>query len=328
MNVLIRTDIGGNHGMGHAVRMLALARELQRQGALVSFVTATEALRNYVVPFRCYLQAETAPCCPGDVLILDTKAPDWANDDSALWLRRDAGLRVVRIDHPQASPDSCDLLIGPCAHWDAATVTRLRASFGTRFLYGWEYVLLDPAVAHLAPETVTVREQGPIVFAAGGSDPTGALQAMYDATASYRSTQPLVFLHGARSQMLNPRENVQRASGSIIASFDRSWIRRGRLLVTMFGVTCYEALWWQVPQLIYSHTDENRDGALEFQYACDDVQYCHYRGDLHTTDVAMFCTYLSYGLERSAGGSTVTFPSRFDGQGLSRLATAIQLLDK
>ena len=322
MNVLIRTDIGSHHGMGHAVRMLALARELQRRGASVTFVTATEALRNYVVPFRCDigvgLQAVSTPCQPGDILIVDTKADDWANDASALWLARDAGIRVVRIDHPHATPESCDLLIGPCAHWDTATVARLRSSFGTRFRYGWEYVLLEPLMTLMppVPQEQTVAES--IVFTAGGSDPTHALQAMYDLTATFLSTRQLIFLVGTQAPMLETRPGTKRLSPTLVASFDRVWLRYTELVVTLFGVTSYEALWWEVPQVIFTHTYENQMGARQFAAQHSAMAVC--RGDIHHETPETVRQTLEAIL---AQGPYVPRPAAFDGLGVQRVAQAI-----
>ena len=322
MNILIRVDIGAHHGMGHAVRMLALARELQRQGASVTFVTATDALRNYVVPFRCDIgvgpQAVTTPSKRGDILIVDTKADDWANDNSGLWLTRDAGLRVVRIDHPYATPEACDLLIGPCTHWDTATVTRLRTSFGTRFLYGWEYVLLDPLLTLMPPVPQEQAVAESIVFTAGGSDPTHALQAMYDLTAPFVSTRQLIFLVGTQAPMLETRPGTQRLSPTLVTSFDRTWIRHAELVVTLFGVTSYEALWWEVPQVIFTHTAENQLGARQFAAQHPAMAMC--RGDIHHETPETVRQTLEVILEQ---GPYVPRPAAFDGLGVQRVAQAI-----
>lgn len=321
MNVLIRTDIGSHHGMGHAVRMLALARELQGRGASVTFVTATEALRNYVVPFRCMVwvgDGVLSPRLPGHTLIIDTKAHDWANDESALWLSSKAGMRVVRIDQPHASRGSCDLLIGPCAHWDTATVARLRDNFGNRFLYGWEYVLLDPLLTLLPPVPQEQSMTESMVFTAGGSDPTQALQAMYDLTATFLSTRQLIFLLGAQAQMLRQRPGTQRLSPTLVASFDRTWIRHAELVVTLFGVTSYEALWWEVPQVIFAHTYENQMGARQFAAQIPDMAVC--RGDIHRETPERFRQTLETIL---AQGPYVSRPAAFDGLGVQRVAQAI-----
>ena len=321
MNILIRTDIGAHHGMGHAVRMLALARELQHRGASVTFVTATDALRNYVVPFRCMVwtgQGVLSPRWPEYTLIVDTKADDWANDNSALWYSRQARMPVVRIDHPQATPDSCDLLVAPCAHWEPATVTRLRTSFGTRFLYGWAYVLLEPLMTLMPPVPQEQSVAESIVFTAGGSDPTQALQAMYDLTAPFVSTKQLIFLVGAQAQMLRQRHGTKRLTQTLVTSFDRTWIRHAELVVTLFGVTSYEALWWEVPQVMFTHTYENQMGARHFAAQHPAIAVC--RGDIHHETPETLRQTLEAILEQ---GPYAPRPAAFDGLGVQRVAQAI-----
>ncbi len=324
MNIIIRTDLGSHYGLGHATRMLALARVLASQGATVAFVTATEALREYVKPFRCYVFPEEAPCNPGDVLVIDTKAQDWANDlpKGALWLARDSGLKVVRIDHPAAAPDSCDLLIAPGNHWSPETVTRLRSGFSDRFLYGWDYVLLDPEVTNLVPIPYPERVRGPVVFCAGGSDPSGALQQMYDWTKDLETEQELVFMEGAHRQgNLDPRDIMSRASACTLTDFDRRWIRQASLLVTMFGTTCYESLYWQTPQLILSHTEETQE-AVWLAYITESA--AHPSDPRHAQD---FCNDLTFHintpglLERMSENAVRYVP--LDGDGIHRVAAAI-----
>ena len=337
MNVLIRTDIGGDHGMGHAVRMLALARELQRRGASVTFVTSTDALRNYVVPFRCYLRQEYVRDMP-DIYVIDTKTSDESNDDGILAQMRDRRsispfdssrrpgsdrLKIVRIDHSFARGDSCDLLVGPCAHWDEATVAWLHSIFGDRFLYGWEYVLLDPLMTLMPPVPQEHQVTKSIVFTAGGSDPTHALQTMYDLTEYFLSTRQLVFLVGSHAQMLTSRPGTKRLSQTLVTSFDRVWIRHAEYVVTLFGVTSYEALWWEVPQVIFAHTDENRIGAQQFAFQIPRMAICS--GDIHHETSKTFRQTLQGMLEH---GLYAPRPPAFDGLGVQRVATAIQLLDR
>ena len=319
MKVIIRTDIGGTHGIGHASRMLTLARELQQRHIEVAFVTITEALRSYVPPFRCYMHSETAECIPGDVLVIDTKAADWSNDNSALWLRRDAGLHVVRIDHPHATPDSCDLLIGPCVHWDTETVARLSSSFGDRFLYGWDYVLLDPMVTNQERIPYPHRTKGPIVFTGGGSDPRGILQSWYDWTRDIPMETACVFLVGSHAAMLDPGKGP-RASFSMISSFEREWLRRAAFVVGLFGQTTYECLYWDTPMLVYGGTEENTEGSRTLakvaQYQC-----CH-AGTLQGVTQAKFLDlFLTiYGATIRRVGERMPL---FDGQGVARVATAM-----
>mgnify|MGYP001575059400 FL=1 len=259
MRVLIRCEIGGNHGIGHAVRCRDLAQALTVRGVDVRFVTTTpEKLCPFVAHFLCYDGQTTAPCRPGDVLLIDTKAQDWANDESALWLARDAGLYVVRIDHPIATPDTCDLLIAPVAHWDRDTMEGLRRAFGPRFLYGWDYIMLDEEIVQQVRVPYGERQDGPIVFCAGGSDSDGLLRRMYHWAAFLKIPAPLVFLQG-RYAVDGPVASDGHAARSNlwVEPFDRRWLHTAALVVGMFGITTYECLWYGTPMLCFARTEHD-----------------------------------------------------------------------
>jgi len=225
----------------------------------VAFVTTTlDTLSQFVAPFRCYdSRTTTAPYAKGDVLIVDTKAPDWANDDSALWLSRAAGLRIVRIDHPRATHDSCDLLVGPCAHWDVETVQPLRHGFSARLLYGWEYILLAPQAIALVPMPYRDRYDGPIVLCAGGSDPAGRLVQWWQWLEHQETRRKRLFLLPHYAPYILPSKQPHAWQQAI--PYAQSHLRHASLVVGLFGVTTYECLWYQTPMLCFARTpDEMR----------------------------------------------------------------------
>ncbi len=264
MRILLRTDAGGPHGLGHAVRCKSLAYALQARGADVFFATDTyDILSAFVAPFPC-LEAHTVTVFELDVLVVDTKVA--INDAWYRNMARSFGCKVVRIDHPDATPDTCDLLIGPVSHWPTDTVTRLRAVFGDRFLYGWDYVMFDDEVASQPPIPYTQRQNGPIVFCAGGSDPDGALDQMWNWTKDLHIETQLIFCYGVQSTGIlaragqhygPPAPMITRPPGHYIEAFTPRHLRSAALVVTTFGVTAYECLWWQTPVLCFGRTPED-----------------------------------------------------------------------
>lgn len=268
--VLIRVDIGGEHGMGHAVRCKALAQALQAHGAEVRFVSPMKAMKDFVAPFHCSLAPDSLANgyqwagCPnstlwmnegGITLVIDTKSEAAVSPEWLRCLRHEYRyVRVVRVDHPDATPDTCDLLIAPCAHWGQETVARLRQSFGERFLYGWDYVMLDADVVQHAQ--VPYEQRNGIVFCAGGSDPTGALDQMYALTENLHIDAKLLFCFGAQSHGTLRQRYEVAGEESLCASdnryampFHRDYLRQAAMVVTMFGQTCYELVWYRTPAL-------------------------------------------------------------------------------
>src|SRR5882724_4722789 len=199
MRVLIRTDVGGLYGFGHAKRMLGLAERLIDAGVEVAFATTTRALAAMVaVGHRCevtMLHGALEPLVQARapaVLVVDH--PDPGPEGALARLR--AVTRVVRIDHPDADPESCDLLILPNCHQDPAVVQQLSVAFEGRLLYGAPYALLDPAWGQARASMDTSM----IAFLSGGTDPTGALNlmlAMSDDLAGALPEVTLCYLPGS-----------------------------------------------------------------------------------------------------------------------------------
>lgn len=315
--MFIRVDMGGEYGLGHAKRCLALAKALKARGAEVLFLTTTPALAAFVTGFPCLPYGEPTLYAT-DSIVVDTKGHDAVEAAFMGSLRDTLGSKVVSIDDPLVTPETCDLLIGPCVHWSPATVQGLQAAFGTRFLYGWDYVMLDDEVTSHAPIPYEERQEGPIVLCAGGSDPSMALEKMVRWSGELPKNLSLRFAipqHARHAYSLTPWGEWM--------PFSRHLLREAALVVSMFGVTCYETLWYQTPLLMLSHADENDWGAFYLGRASSDA--ARRLGPLaaHTAATfteALLATWNSpYGrpyMHTAAAGL-------MDGQGIARIATAI-----
>lgn len=270
--ILIRVDIGGVHGLGHGVRMRALAQALAAQGAEVAFVTQTPALAAFVAPSQCWIgeHACHAYSVRDGVHIVDTAA-DIPASDYFSWRAMDSKIVVFdKIPGPDLV-DLVDLVILPNAHTAPTTIVRLEADFPGRVLHGWDYVMLPEDVAEGHPLPYDEREQQ-IVFCAGGSDPEGVLQHVYDWTADLAIDATLGFLIGHQAQydrlVLRQRDRKAR---SFMAPFTRAQLAEASLVVSLFGQTVYEALWYQTPTIVLARNDAEQVDALRLQRQCRGV---------------------------------------------------------
>ena len=309
MKILIRCDMGGIYGHGHAVRMYALAQELSRRGHQSAFISNTpDALRPFVAPFSC-THAATLALEPAshdygsvDVIIVDTKYP--IDEPWYAGIREALRGKIVRIDHPQATPESCDLLVAPGAHWDRETVRQCSQQFGTGFLYGWDYVLLSPAVVEQPPVPYSQRKRGVLVLCAGGSDPAGMLDLMMEWTVGLEVPAPLHFLR----------------PGTLMTTYAQA-LRHASLVVGMFGQTAYECLWYQTPMLLFGHTAENVEGARWLQEASE--EHVTWGGNLLATGRQAFCALVRDTYYANIGRLTGFGRQWMDGRGVERVAEAI-----
>ncbi len=348
MRALIRCDIGGVDGLGHGVRCFALARHLAMNGVDVRFVTRSPELPRFLEgQFVCrkyfdgadehlMLTRETERWC-ADALIIDHK---FSYDNGDLCYLNEHVCPVVRIDHPDALPSSCALLVAPVAHWSPETVTRLRSLFGPRFLYGWDYVLLAPEVTRMDPIPYQDRAQGPIVFCAGGSDPTGALAQMLHWSEDLLPEVKKIFAYGAMQSDVMIAYHQQHADvtetllgNRMIAPFSRELLQQASMVVSLFGVTPYECLYYQTPILILARTSEDAFDAVRLTGSARGAIYViagSARGATYVIDMMQeqarqrFCSAVAsfwnmaerHEMHRAANGL-------FDGQGLERVTQAI-----
>lgn len=257
--IVIRTDVGGHHGMGHAVRMCALANELEKYGDQVTFATTTRHALEQMTKFTCvHWVYDDGYVLDADIYILDTK--QWYLEDEIFIKSQKAkGKKIIWIDRQEVHPSTCDMVIAPNMHWKHHVIERIYDDFGDNFLYGSGYVMLAKEVSETEPTAYEYRIKNTIVFCAGGSDPSGALQRMHDWTEDIDLDRGiLIFAHPHGSI---PSSKVRRKTATVITPFQRSLLRNASLVVGMFGVTPYECLYYQTPMLVMGHTQENVLGA-------------------------------------------------------------------
>ena len=331
--ILIRTDMGREYGLGHAVRMRALASELAARGALVRFLTTTPALEAFVAPFAC--ETRSPKCLPlnDDIFVVDTKEP-WIQVLTSKSYRQDR-VKVVRIDHPDASPDSCDLLIAPVNHWHPDTVARLRHAFGPRFLYGWDYVMLATEVTSRQPIPYQERWPRRIVVCAGGSDHAGTLPRLWDWMYTNYEVPERLFLIPQHASYQLPRgysadviktsegHGWPKLTGQLSIPFDSKYLQTASLVITMFGVMCYECLWYKTPMMVFPHTKENAVGARGLETVARSLIWNG--GRLHESTQSQFCKAVAqvYNIHQQCPPQAHTL---MDGRGVERVVTAIMEL--
>mgnify|MGYP001603501285 CR=1 FL=1 len=319
MRILIRTGIGGASGMGHAVRMRALARELADRGATIGFLD-TPALTDFVAPFPCLANLHSMRSFGTvETIIFDNTVHPGVQHNTTFARFCKAGLRVVRIDHPYATPETCTLLVLPTLHTLPATLSYLRASFGDRLLAGADYVLLDQEVTAQPPIPYAGRMNGPIVFCAGGSDPDDVLGTMAQWCGSLVKTTEWVFLLPDMPSGLSiqyPWVTYQ--------PFDRAWLRKASLVVTTMGVTVYECLYYDTPTLVVGHTDQHCVAAEAlWQRYFPSVLWCDIQrmGQAHFVDLL---TDIQHGLGLPSPDKRMQKTNGLlDGKGVERVAQKI-----
>lgn len=297
-DVVIYTTAGGAHGLGHVKRMYTLATVLQSHGAQVSFASSTpDAVAAEVSKCFSVEGFEYHDAC----YIFDTKEY-WSEEE--FHELRIIG-HVVRMDHPHAMEGTADLVILPGVHYAQADITRVEQAVGkANVLYGAEYVMLSPEVAALQPLPWDARKDM-VLYCVGGTD-------AHDAARWFDEAGPSQIDHAYH--VCGPFAN--RAAYLHCLS-------TAKLVVSLFGVTTYEALYLRVPLILCGTTAENIAACsiLTERYGI------RYGGEVHGL-VTPYSTSLSHVVQMCwkhiQEGATDRWQSlHIDNQGATRVADAI-----
>jgi UDP-2,4-diacetamido-2,4,6-trideoxy-beta-L-altropyranose hydrolase len=196
MHLVVRADGSRQIGIGHVMRMLALADEVQRHGGHVTLasVRPDEALLAYartlgvaVVPGE--HDAGTVGDASWLAALSRARAAEWVVVDGYRFDHHyqqallDAGLRVVFVDdHGECERYDADIVLNQNPYAAEAMYTRRGA--GTRLLLGPAYAMLrrEFAVAAGVPPGVPGRATR-VLVTLGGADPEGAAAKVVAALA-------------------------------------------------------------------------------------------------------------------------------------------------
>lgn len=323
-DIFIRCDIGGHDGYGHATRMHAVAMELVSMGHKPpTFVSATPAIRNIVHPCPVkdmtmsddgFLRAMQG-VYPDNLLIID-KNYYWRDED--LW-RLNQRTPVIRIDHPTAEAGTCRALVLPNNHMNPKVIANMSAAHGAALYYGFEYVIVSPAVQQMRV-VPPVDRKPQVAIAAGGSDPHGALNHLYEVLRPIRSISKM-FLVGSASKFTIPRP---LDANSIIAPFDMRYIAESQCLVTMHGQTTYEALFLRVPVIGIGHSDDNCSAAWRLGALMQNTGFM-YAGDIRKLNPEPILADIEL-VTQNGDFRSRSFDNtdRIDGLGAARIAEIVQ----
>jgi spore coat polysaccharide biosynthesis predicted glycosyltransferase SpsG len=329
--IAIVTAIGGLHGMGHATRCRALADELTSLGGEVLFFTQTPRLYDMLANYKCLVSEHPmshARQHMPNIIVVDQVSKGFIPKGMCEGIRK-SGIRVVRIDHLESKENSCDLCVVPNAHQTVVVSKSLAARFGERLLIGWDYVMLDSSVTSIRGASYKKRADGDIYFCAGGSDPSGALPFMIQATTVSSETQKLPKSFGlGRHRDYGMVRTVSKYLSYRIGPFDRRKLRESALVVGTFGQTAYECIYWGTPMLCLGHSSDNAAASIELVRASKGAVQTFSSQKISSMDEETFSHFVARGYADKDALMAMHKASKglIDGKGVHRIATAIMAL--
>lgn len=261
----IRCDANSIAGLGHFMRMLALALRLEaRDGYQVVFymqppiahiarqLLATHDFAHVSVPPvtakpDAALWAAHHGTHPLDMLLIDE--PYYYPTETLQAIRKET--QLIMVDHPWATRDDCDVLLMPNMHLGPETLETLEHTFGDDLIYGRQYVLLGHVEKLFARRQRFSGLAKRIVFITGGSG-LFELLTLVDMTRALHHSMPdvhKVYLLGNSLAPMSLTADVHLESSQFLTGFAHEHIATADLAVCLFGVSIYECLALGVPVL-------------------------------------------------------------------------------
>lgn len=277
--VAVRCDLGPAVGVGHAMRCLALAQELQRCGAEVCFICDADSVPWVRRQIEQAGMGVTTPVVTAaehlalwrrlgcDAVVFDS----YLLDQEVYRAARDAGLPTLAVVDQELRGAEADVVLDQNIGAELDTVD---LPAGTRRLAGLDYVMLRDAVVDRrpgSPPRARAVEVPKVLTVFGGTDVHGASSLALSGLAATRlpfETTVVV----ARPQLRRAVENIEMAPGQSV-TFIRptnrlpALMEHADLVVSAAGSAVWEVLCLGVPAGLVCVADNQRPGYERLQRA-------------------------------------------------------------
>ncbi len=286
--MLIRCDASSAIGLGHVVRCLALADELQkRHNCQVCFAMQKEPLGIQLVEERNFLVHQMDSRYSGEEVwlkaLIQSSSPDVLVIDVRTRLSRQAvehireiGVMIVTLDDSSDRRLAADLAFYP----PVPQVEQLDWSeFSGHCYVGWEWVILRPEFAEHRQKLLGAKESSEFVdrlptllVTMGGSDPAGltlkAMQALETLSEPFRTMVVLGKGFQQYAEVSEWMETSKRHFEILRNVFSMPTLMlQADIALASFGVTAYELAALGVPSLHLCLTEDHAISSLAFERA-------------------------------------------------------------
>jgi len=274
--IIFRVDASKEVGMGHLVRCLALASELQEQHFCeITFVTTgnngiSGMIKKRGFGVKVLLQniskgdelnqlIEFARECSAEAVILDLK--NKIDAEYILELKK-LNVPLISIDNESEAAFFADINILPVAHF---VKDRKWESYQGKLYFGPEYVILRREFQKDYPRPNNKIPN--ILITMGGSDAENLTEKILSAILPIPNVHITVILgkffvfYDKIRQMITGKNNITICQdvpnvAEIMSKAD--------LAITYFGVTAYELARMGVPAIIIAHSIKDKNNAVRF----------------------------------------------------------------
>ena len=273
MKIIFRCDGSSDIGLGHLIRCLAIAKELQKQNQII-FATTKDDTNSYIkeagfeIFFKekdeteeKYLKRLNHIIHPG-IILIDKKysySIEFLNDF------KQNNIKIIMIDNICEGLSACDEIIFPNAHLDKSILKKyLSGKQISQVKTGPEYVILRDEILALKKKiNCNLHNPQNIVVTTGGTDPEGVLLKLIPWLKEMNLKANIMILIGQafkykdelRKTIINLPDNFQ------VIPYSLEEFTKADIVICTFGVSIYEMIYLQIPTICISHSRENTQSA-------------------------------------------------------------------
>ena len=274
-SILFRCDGSVEIGMGHVIRCLALAEELQEKNCNITFAMRKSELGiNTVKESYQVLQSnekdfnykewltDCIETTNTNILIMDMR--DGLTREELRYIKKETGIKVVTIDDPEEKRLSADLAFYP----PVPQVQKMDWNgFKGKLYSGWEYVILRKEFYKEYPK---IKNEIPnILVTMGGTDPLDMIKFVVKSLDLIEENFTVTIILGSGYQH---KERLNELLKSIKYKYDifqnppnvAELMSKSDLGIISFGQTAYELAALKVPALYLCLTDDHYESSKVF----------------------------------------------------------------
>lgn len=272
--IVFRCDASPDIGLGHLIRCLAVAKELQKQNQII-FATTKDDANSYIkeagfeIFFKekdeteeKYLKRLNNIILYPDIVVIDKKYP---YSIESLTDFRQNNIKVIMIDNICEGLSECDEIIFPTAHLDKSVLKKyLSEKQISQVKTGPEYVILrDEILALKGKINYSIHNPQNIVVTTGGTDPQGVLLKLIPWLIEMNLKANIMILIGQAFKYRNELEKIiiNLPDNFKVLPYSLEEFIKADIVICTFGVSIYEMIYLQIPTICISHSRENAQSA-------------------------------------------------------------------
>lgn len=307
MNIIFRCDSSPDIGLGHVIRCLAVAKELQENNNVI-FASMKDATNSYIknANFEIFLKendeteetflTRISAVLEPDVIAIDKKYP---YESSFLnRLKQDKSkIKIVMVDNIYEGMSAADEIIFPTAHLDKNLLRKYISQEQIDHVKtGPEYVILRDEILALKDRVNhNIHTPPNIVVTTGGTDPEGVLLRLIPWLKDMNLDANVMLLVG---QAFKFKDELNDLIGDLpdnfnVMPYSLQELVKGDLVICTFGVSIYEMIYLQIPTICISHSMENANGAKILKERYGVIEDMGYIDDIDSNRLSLISKLLA-----------------------------------